>query len=209
MAKFTAKHVREGLSNSCEIFSLENLTVEGNEGQTFANVTSHLLAASAALDTALVFESKFPAGIEEIVDGYVAQWEALRVEAVALNPEAYVEWAELFGVYPAFAEPDEDPAFEGLDIDAPHTGEEPEPVKPAKKEKPAKNKASVEDEVDEEVDEDEEDEEVDEEEVSDEDLENELDEVLDEEFEDEVLAEEAEEEVAPVKVKGSKTKKNK
>lgn len=190
MSKFTSKYVREELATVCTIMDFSELETAGDKVQTFNNVAMHLLATAKGLDTALIFESKFPKGIQEIVDGYIEQWEALRVQLVKFNPEMYVAWANMFEIYPVADEPHEDPAFEGLGVEPPQFAlEEEEAPKKAKKEKKAKTVEVEEEdvEVDDEIEEDDE-------ELTDEDIEEELDEVLDEEFEDEVLDEEYEDE---------------
>ena len=191
MAKFTAKQVRIGLEATCTVMDWSELEVKGNKEATFNNVAMHLLATAKAIDTAYVFDSKFPTGIQEIVDGYTEQWENLRQQLVKYNHKAYTEFATLFEIVPAYDDISEDPAFLELGIEPP-TLEKEEPKKGSKKVKAKDVEEDDEDEeVSDEIDEDEEeDEDVDDEELSDEELEEELDEVLDEEFEDETLAEE-------------------
>lgn len=195
MSKFTAKFVREGLEISCGIMDWKNLEVKGDKKQTFNNVAMHLLSTGVAMDTAYIFEAKFPKGIAEILEGYLEQWEALRVKLVKFDPSAYVQFAEQFEIYPASGDPDNDPAFKGLDVEPPKfdgAGADVEEDEDAEEEVEELDE-SEEEEIEEGVDD---------EELSDEELDEELDEVLDEEFEDEVLAEEEVEEKKPAPKRG-------
>lgn len=187
MSKLTAKFAREGLALTCTIMDFTSLEVKGDKKQTFNNVASHLLATAKSIDTALIFESKFPKGVAEIVDGYTSQWEELRCQLVKFAPEQYVEWALLFEVVPAFDEWAEDPAFKDLEIDPPNFDEyEAEQKKKAKAEKKAAKKAASQEESEEDAED--EDEEIEEgvEEEDEDDSEDEEDESEEEEEDGEV-----------------------
>ena len=109
------------------------LEVKDNHDATFNNVAMHLLSTAKAIDTALVFDAKFPSGIAEIVDDYTAQWENLRTQLVKFDPEKYTEFATLFEIVPSFDEISEDPAFIAIGLEPPTLEKEKPKKKSAKK----------------------------------------------------------------------------
>lgn len=94
MAKFTAKFVREGLRDFVSVQTFDALTVKGDKEATFNNVAMQVLAGARAIDTAYVFEAKFPEGIADLMDEYTSAWEELRAQLAKEFPKEYKVFAK-------------------------------------------------------------------------------------------------------------------
>lgn len=131
MAKFTLKFVRDELSDMFIDLDPANFEVRKEQKSkstgkkvkvvdkeaTIGNMERWLLYYSGVLDAMDLFESKFPDGLDEIVNAYKDDWESLRAYYEEKYPDEYETFSDDYSVgsYEDEGEEDEDDEEEAVD----------------------------------------------------------------------------------------------